>query len=207
MDLNRRAESGGHLDLRRVGGYEQRHPDAGIVQPRDEGRERVVLADHVEPAFGREFFPALRHQTDRMRSGRERNPQHVLGRCHLEIQRLGDFGLEAGHVGVADMAAVLAQMRGDSVGARLDRGQRGAHRIWPRAAAGVAQGGDVIDIDSEAQRWSFRHYILVEIQRVTLPINALDPCDDGLGAQLGDNSAEMLQVIDLEIDGQLGEIG
>jgi hypothetical protein len=37
-------------------------------------------------------------------------------------------------------------------------------------------------------------------------IDALDPCDDGFGAQLGDNSAEMLQVIDLKIDGQLGEI-
>src|SRR5258705_3303982 len=39
-----------------------------------------------------------------------------------------------------------------------------------------------------------------------LPIDAFDPCDDVLGAQLGDNSAEMLQIIDLKIDGQLGEI-
>src|ERR1700724_1985522 len=42
--------------------------------------------------------------------------------------------------------------------------------------------------------------------RRVLPIDALDPCDDGFGAQLGDDSAEMLQVIDLKIDGQLGEI-
>jgi hypothetical protein len=34
-----------------------------------------------------------------------------------------------------------------------------------------------------------------------LPIDALDPCDHGFSAQLGDNSAEMLQVIDLKIDG------
>ena len=39
-----------------------------------------------------------------------------------------------------------------------------------------------------------------------LSIDPFDPCDDVLGAQLGDNSAEMLQVIDLEIDGELGEI-
>src|SRR6267378_1821763 len=39
-----------------------------------------------------------------------------------------------------------------------------------------------------------------------LPIDALDPGDDGLGAQLGDNSAEMLEVIDLKIDGELGEV-
>src|ERR1700724_3221032 len=42
--------------------------------------------------------------------------------------------------------------------------------------------------------------------RRVLPIDALDPCDDGFGAQLGDNSAEMLQVIDLKIDGELGEV-
>src|ERR1700692_3343636 len=41
----------------------------------------------------------------------------------------------------------------------------------------------------------------------SLTIDALDPCDDGLGAQLGDDSAEMLQVIDLEINGQFGEVG
>src|ERR1700748_3459252 len=43
--------------------------------------------------------------------------------------------------------------------------------------------------------------------RPALTIDAFDPGDDGLGAQLGDNSAEMLEVIDLEIDGELGEVG
>ena len=42
---------------------------------------------------------------------------------------------------------------------------------------------------------------------ISLPVDALDSCDDGLGTQLGDDSAEMLEVIDLEIDGQFGEIG
>src|ERR1700709_84541 len=39
-----------------------------------------------------------------------------------------------------------------------------------------------------------------------LSIDAFDPCDDGFGAQLGDNGAEMLQVIDLEVDGEFGEV-
>src|SRR5438132_10359354 len=42
--------------------------------------------------------------------------------------------------------------------------------------------------------------------RYILPIDPFDPCDHGFGAQLGDNAAEMLQVIDLEIDGELGKI-
>src|SRR5437763_17158991 len=41
---------------------------------------------------------------------------------------------------------------------------------------------------------------------MTLSIDALAPSDDGFGAQLGDDSAEMLEVIDLKINGQLGEI-
>ncbi len=111
-----------------------------------------MLADHVQPALGGEFLAPLGHQAHRVGLCGERNPQHVLGRRHLEIQRLRYLGLEAGHVAVADMAAVLTQMRGDAVGAGLDRGQRGAHRIRPLAAPRVAQGCDVIDIDSEAQR-------------------------------------------------------
>ena len=153
MDLDHgRAQACRHLDLGGIGGDEQRHPDAGIVQPRDEGRQRIVLADHVEPALGGEFLAALRHQAHGVGFGGERNPQHVLGRRHLEIQRLRDLGLEPGHVDVADVAAVLAQMRGDAVGAGLNGRQRRPHRIRPLAAPCVAQGSDVIDIDAEAER-------------------------------------------------------
>src|SRR5690349_15383198 len=55
------------------------------------------------------------------------------------------------------MAAVFAQVSGDAVGAGLDGGDRGAHRIGPCACARIAQGGDVIDIDAKAQRRSFGH--------------------------------------------------
>jgi hypothetical protein len=48
-------------------------------------------------------------------------------------------------------------MRGDAVGAGRDRNQRGAHRIRIAARPRVAKGGDVIDIDSEAQWWRFGH--------------------------------------------------
>src|SRR5260370_138676 len=47
---------------------------------------------------------------------------------------------------------------------------------------------------------------LLTMRESHLSIDAFDPCDDGFGAQLGDNSAEMLQVIDLKIDGELCEI-
>src|SRR5262249_44237852 len=40
-----------------------------------------------------------------------------------------------------------------------------------------------------------------------LSVDALDPGDHGLGAQLGDDGAEMLEVIDFQVDGELGEVG
>ena len=55
------------------------------------------------------------------------------------------------------MAAVFAQMRSDAVGAGLDGGKGGANRIGPVTCARIAQGGDVIDVDAEAQRRSFGH--------------------------------------------------
>jgi len=106
---HRRTQLCRHLDLSRLGADEQRHPHAGIVQSGDKRCQRIVLPDHVETALGGEFFAALGHQARRMRLGRERDPQHVLGRRHLEIQRLGDLGLQPRHVLVADVAAVLAQ--------------------------------------------------------------------------------------------------
>src|SRR5947209_7972810 len=51
-----------------------------------------------------------------------------------------------------------------------------------------------------------RKSALLTMRKSYLPVDAFDPCDDGFGAQLVDNSAQMLQVIDLKIDRELGEI-
>ncbi len=88
VDLDHgRAQPRRHLDLGRIGGDEQRHPHPGIVQRGDEGRQHIVLADHVEAALGGQLLAAFGHQAHRMRPGRQSYSQHVLGRRHLEIQR------------------------------------------------------------------------------------------------------------------------
>ena len=109
------------LDLARLGGDEQRNADAGVLQPGDHRRERIVLAGDVEAALGGALLAPLRHQAGRVRRGLDRDRHHLVGRRHFEIERLGDLGLEARDVVVADVPAVLAQMRGDAVGAGRDR--------------------------------------------------------------------------------------
>ncbi len=77
--------------------------------------------------------------------------EHLVGRRHFEVQRQVGRGLDAREVVVADMAPVLAQMRGDPVAA--DRGDdlRRAHRVGMLAAARIADRRDMVDVDAEAQ--------------------------------------------------------
>ena len=81
----------------------------------------------------------------------QRDRQHLLGGSHLQVERPGQLALEPGNIGIGDVAAVLPQMRGDAVGAGLDRQMRSAQGIGMAAAAGVADGRHVIDVDPEAQ--------------------------------------------------------
>jgi hypothetical protein len=74
---------------------------------------------------------------------------HFRGRRHFEIERFCDALFEPDDIVVDDMAAVLAQMRGDAVGAGGNRDLGGPHRIGVMAAARVAHGRDVIDVDAE----------------------------------------------------------
>ena len=89
------------------------------------------------------------------------------------------------------MAAVLAQVRGDAIGASLDRQQRGAHRIGPLARPRVTKGGDVIDIDSETQRRSFRHSGLAGIQKA-IDCHNTATCEYSSGLQVSGTFTEVI---------------
>ena len=88
-----------------------------------------------------------------MRSDAQRDVEDRLRRGHLEIERFANGGLQPAHVVVVDMTAVLAQMRGDSVGPGVNRYQRRSHRVGDSAATGIADGRDVIDIHAQSKRW------------------------------------------------------
>ena len=151
MDLDHRStQFCRRLELSGFSRNEQRNAHASIVEPGDEGRQMIVLAGGVEPALSGALRALLRYQADRVRHGLERDGEHLVGRRHLEIERLVDFGFQARDIVIADVATILAQVRGDAVGAGNNRELGGTHRIGMATAAGVADGGDVIDIDSEA---------------------------------------------------------
>ena len=110
-----------------------------------------MLPGRVEPALGRHLLAPLGDDTGRVRAVPQRDRDHLLGRGHLEIERQRDAADQLRDILVHDVAPVLAQMRGDAVGAGRLRDLRGADRIGMQPAARVAERRDMIDVDAQSQ--------------------------------------------------------
>jgi len=74
---------------------------------------------------------------------------HFLGGGHFQVHARLQGVRQQLHVAVLNVPAVFAQVHGDAVGAGLLGDQRGLHRVRVAGAAGLAQGGHVIDVDAE----------------------------------------------------------
>jgi len=152
-DRSAEADRRGDLLLGRFD--EQADADVRRAELVDVISEVIVLASRVQAAIGRPFLAALGDDAGRVGTMRQRDRQHLLGRCHFQIQRQVDLGHQAVDVIIRDVPAVFAKMRGDSVGARVGRDVSGANRVRMIAPARVPDRRDVVDIDAEAQ--PFRH--------------------------------------------------
>src|SRR5437899_11332965 len=111
----------------------------------------AALPNDIQAAFGRALRALFGHKADGMRPGLERYADHFPGRGHLEIERPVDFCFEPRDVVIANMAAILAQVRGNSIATGRDCDLRRAHGIWMTATARVADGGNVVDVDAKAE--------------------------------------------------------
>jgi hypothetical protein len=149
---NRRPDPVRGLDLARIGGDEDRHPAARIAQGRDEMRQPVFVLRHFEPAFGGLLLALFGHDAHRMRAVAQRDRLHLVGRGHLEVERQRQRRHQPVDIGVRYVPAILAQMRGDAVGAGGLGQLGGAQRIGIGAAACLAHGRHMVDVHAKAQR-------------------------------------------------------
>ncbi len=91
-----------------------------------------------------------------------RDLDHLVGGRHLQVEDAAHRLAQQAHVAILDVAAVLAQVHGDAVGAgELDERRR-PQRIGIRRAARLAQRRHVVDVDVETdhQRLSSRCSVL-----------------------------------------------
>ena len=139
------------FDLAGIRVDEQRNADPGLAQRGNDWREHGALSSHVKSALGGQLRALFGHEAARVRAVAQRDVAHFVGRRHFEIEREGNIGFQH-EIVIADMAAILAQMRGDAVRAGVCRSTpRRAHRVRDaRRTARVADGRDVVDVDAEA---------------------------------------------------------
>ncbi len=114
---------GGRGDLVGIGVDEQRDADARLAQHPHRRRHPVVAGHDIQPALGGQLLAPLGHQAGGVRPVVERDGQHLLGDRHLQVQRLAApeaQGRQLVDISVGDVAAILAQVGGDAVGAGRD---------------------------------------------------------------------------------------
>ena len=132
---------------------------------RDGRAQRFPLAGGIEAAFRRSLGPPLGHDAGGVRSHHAGNCNHFARRRHFQVERLLNGRLQPRDVVIDDVAAILAQMRGDAVGASRDRNLRSPNRIRMFAAASITHSGDVIYVHAEAEGGKSGHAISLAFSR------------------------------------------
>ena len=137
------------LDLGRLGVDEDAGDDAVVGQPADGVGDGGFLGQDVEPALGGDLVAAFGHQHRHLGLESNGDIDHLGGGGHLQVQLDLRLVAQPAHVSVLDVAAILAQMHGDAVGAPQVRLDGGPDRIGFIGTSRLADGGDVVDVDAE----------------------------------------------------------
>lgn len=110
-----------------------------------------LFTEHIEPTFGSYLFTLLRNQRYLLRLRAERDGNHLVGACCLEIE-IGRNGFRKRiDVRVLYMAAVFAKMRCNSIGSGALANPRGVDRAWLVATSRLSQCRNVVDVYIQSQ--------------------------------------------------------
>src|SRR5690606_26768540 len=140
----------GGTNLFRLGVDEERHlRNAGIEKACDHILYVRSMRDDIQPTLRRDLLASLRHQRRQIWSYLAANVHYTVIGGQLEIQLRLDDLLQQANVTVGDMAAVLAQVEYDSVGACHLADRCRVNGVGKSLAARVAQRGYVIDVDQK----------------------------------------------------------
>src|SRR5581483_11092966 len=128
---------------------EKRYQNPPLAQQVDDFLKRVAVRDDIQPPFRRQLLPPFRNQRHHLRLDFERDPGHLFGGGHLQVELRPDRLTEDLQVPVLNVTAVFTKMDDDAVGPR----QLGKHRrgdwIGLLGLSRLAQRRNMIDIDPE----------------------------------------------------------
>ena len=135
---------------------EQTDPDAGLPEFGNRIRNQLRSGGNVESTLRGDLLAGFRHQTGEIRAQRARKIQHLAGDAHLQVERKRNFGTNAEGIGILHVTAVAPNVNRQGIRASSKRIQPGRSGIRlcngglvVSAVTRLAQGGNVIDINSE----------------------------------------------------------
>ncbi|MNH17463.1 hypothetical protein D3C79_771350 [compost metagenome] len=140
---------GGRIDLDGVGVDEERHLGTDGGEAGHRIGDLVELAGHVQATLGGHLGALLRHQADELGLDALGDADHLLGHRHLQVHPGLDGLAQYLHVAVGDVAAIFTQVNRNAIGTGLLGHEGGLDRIRILGAAGIAQGGDMVDVHTQ----------------------------------------------------------
>ncbi|OQA08623.1 MAG: hypothetical protein BWY66_00916 [bacterium ADurb.Bin374] len=139
----------GSLDLPLIRIDEQAHGDSGFFQPLDGGFHGIEVAGDIETAFRGHFLAPFGNERRHVGFQIHGKFDDLLVHGHFEVEARPDGLAKNLRVPVLYVAPVLAQMDRYAVRPRKFGEGRGPDRIRFTPHSRLADGGNVIDIDSK----------------------------------------------------------
>lgn len=139
--------SGGD-DLLFIGVDKRRREDVQFLEA-FERSGGLGIGGEIDAAFGGDFLPSFGDESGLIRDALDGQIDDVFGDAQFQIE-LALHGLaEPAHIAIANMAAIFAQVDRNSVGTTEFGFDGGPYGIGFVATPGLAEGGDVVDVDAE----------------------------------------------------------
>ena len=137
--------------LYRVGGrvYEETDMEPRAFQPLDPARQPHRVARNIEPTLGGDLLAPLGYQGNLVGSEPLGYVEHLFGEGHLQVEDRAYPTGQTAHIFVLYMPAILAEVRGYPVGARILAERGRGYRIRFVGAPRLAKRGDMVDVDVE----------------------------------------------------------
>ena len=143
-----------------VGIDEGRYQDSGGAQALHGRREAGALGARVEPTLGRDLLTVLRDEADLVGVDLACERDLLLGERALEIQERLHCRAQDADVALLDVAAILAEMNRDPLGAGELARRGGRDRIGLRSATRLSHRGDVVNVDVQSRHLGLKPWIL-----------------------------------------------
>ncbi len=105
-------------------------------------------ANTSKPRFGRDFLTFFRHDAHVFRHHFKRVFEHFFRQRHFKVQARADGVFDGKHIRVFDVAAVFAQVHGNQIRTVRFGNQCRLHGAGISRAARIADGSDVVDVDT-----------------------------------------------------------